>query len=134
MKRSIQFAPPGPVTWLWQSTMPGTNVAPELSMTVAPPESSSPPVGRIQAIRPSSTRMLTLRWSVADRPSASAPSRYRTRPVTGACVGLAVGCDDGEGAGGSVADGVTLAEGLGVRLGMGVAQAASPAADAAAPS
>ena len=61
LKRSIQFAPPGPVTWLWQSTMPGTNVAPELSMTVAPPESSSPPVGRIQAIRPSSTRMLTLR-------------------------------------------------------------------------
>ncbi len=134
LNRSIQFAPPGPVTWLWQSTMPGTNVAPALSITVAPLASSSPPVGRIQAIRPSSTRMLTLRWSVADRPSASAPSRYRTRPVTGAGVGLAVGCEVGDGAGGSVAGGVTLAEGLGVSVGMGVAQAASPTADAAAPS
>ena len=68
LKRSIQFAPPGPVTWLWQSTMPGTNVAPAQSTTVAPAESSSPPVGRIQAIRPSSTRMLTLRWRLPRPP------------------------------------------------------------------
>ena len=54
--------------------------------------------------------------------------------MTGAGVGLAVGCDVGDWAGGSVANGVERAEGPGVRLGIGEAQAASPAADAAAPS
>ena len=75
LKRSIQFAPPGPVTWLWQSTMPGTKVAPAQSTTVAPDASSSPSAGRIQAIRPSSTRMLTWSRSEGSRPSATAPSR-----------------------------------------------------------
>ena len=100
-----------------------------------PPGSSSPPVGRIQAMRPPSTRMLTLRWIVGERPSARAPSRYRTRPVAGAGVGTrrrrwatAVGAGVGS------ADGLALEDARGLSDGIGVAQAASPAADAAAPS
>ena len=58
--RSIQCAPPGRVKWLWQSTIPGTIVEPLASTTSAPartgPASS---LGRIHAMRPSSTRMLT---------------------------------------------------------------------------
>ncbi len=99
LNRSIQFAPPGPVTWLWQSTIPGTNTAPAQSTTVAPDAFSSPPVGRIQLMRPSSTRMLTLRWRLAARPSARAPSRYSTRPVTGRGLGLGVSEAVGVGAG-----------------------------------
>src|SRR5687767_403747 len=113
--------------------MPGTNAAPAQSMIAASPGSSSPPVGRIHAMRPPSTRMLTLRWIVGERPSARAPSRYSVRPVGGA--GAGVGTVVGEAVGDAVgsADWVGTEDARGLSDGIGVAHAARPAADAAAP-
>ena len=74
--RSIQCAPPGRVTWLWLSTMPGTIVAPEASTTsTSAPRSPSLPASRIQATRPPSTRALTPMRRRSERASARAASR-----------------------------------------------------------
>ena len=74
--RSIQCAPPGNVRWLWLSTSPGTMVQPDASTTsVSAPGSGSSSVGRIHAMRSSSTSKLTPTFSCGPVPSASAASR-----------------------------------------------------------
>ena len=88
--RSIQWAPPGRVTWLWQSTMPGTMVAPLASTTSRPsagPRSPSSSVGRIQRIETAVHEDAHADLQRSDRPSAMAPSRYSTR------AGPATACD-----------------------------------------
>src|SRR5258706_524735 len=53
--RSIQWAPPGRVTWLWPSTIPGTIVVPEAStISGGGPEPGSPSsaLGRLGVGRP----------------------------------------------------------------------------------
>src|SRR2546422_1183365 len=76
--RSIQCEPPGSVTWLWASTMPGTIVEPPASMTwTSGGRSPSSALGRIQTMRSASARRLTPFRSDDPVGSARAASRYK---------------------------------------------------------
>src|SRR5256712_10046544 len=76
--RSIQWEPPGSVTWLWASTIPGTIVEPPASMTwTSGGRSPSSVLGRIQTTWPASTRRLTSFRNDGPVGSARAASRYK---------------------------------------------------------
>src|SRR5437870_2525507 len=76
--RPIQCEPPGSVTWLWASTMPGTIVEPPASMTwTSGGRAPSSLLERIQTTWPASTRTLTSFRRDGPLGSARAASRYK---------------------------------------------------------